>query len=276
MRKIINSATTQYEPVLTEELVLDDRPISGSFNGITSDAVYKAISVDPGNVPPVESTDNGKVLTASYGEGGGSFAWATPEAPQSELPAYSSTEVGKVLGVVADYDNITNGQPATILDWVAQGGGGSSRSSFDTRFELLNVSTGIWDLSNEASSIILNGSYGVYAYYIEADLIDGSSQTAIDDVYNVTVRVGFSDDIDTKAIGLKSDTPSEYGTNLSFRSSGILYVRAAQAISGSNVSVTIQPAKTAGGTALTTYTDGTVILWLAKLSTIQGGWQPES
>lgn len=234
MRKIINSATTQYEPVLTEELVLDDRPISGSFNGITSDAVYNAISVDPGNVPPVESTDNGKVLTASYGEGGGSFEWATPS------------------------------------------GGGSSRSSFDTRFELFNVSTGIWDLSNEASSIILNGSYGVYAYYIEADLIDGSSQTAIDDVYNVTVRVGFSDDIVTKAIGLKSDTPSEYGTNLSFRSSGILYVRAAQAISGSNVSVTIQPAKTAGGTALTTYTDGTVILWLAKLSTIQGGWQPES
>ena len=76
MRKIINSASTQYEPLLTEELVLDDHPISGSFNGITSDAVYKAISVDPGNVPPVESTDNGKVLTASYGEGGGSFEWA--------------------------------------------------------------------------------------------------------------------------------------------------------------------------------------------------------
>ena len=120
MRKIINSATTQYEPVLTEELVLDDRPISGSFNGITSDAVYKAISIDPGNVPPVESTDNGKVLTASYSEGEGSFEWATPEAPQSELPDYSSTEVGKVLGVVADYDNMTNGQPATILDWVNQ------------------------------------------------------------------------------------------------------------------------------------------------------------
>lgn len=83
MRKIINSATTQYEPLLTEELVLDDRPISGSFNGITSDAVYKAISVDPGNVPPVESTDNGKVLTASYGEGGGSFEWAEAQGGAS-------------------------------------------------------------------------------------------------------------------------------------------------------------------------------------------------
>lgn len=120
MRKIINSATAQYEPVSTDNLVLDDRPISGSFNGITSDAVYKAISVDPGNVPAVESTDDGKVLTASYGAGGGSFAWATPEAPQSDIPEYSSTEVGKVLGVVADYDNVTNGQPSTILDWVDQ------------------------------------------------------------------------------------------------------------------------------------------------------------
>ena len=117
MRKIINSATTQYEPVLTEELVLDDRPISGSFNGITSDAVYNAISVDPGNVPPVESTDNGKVLTASYGEGGGSFAWATPEAPQGELPAYTTSDADKVLGVVVDSSGDT---PVASLDWVDQ------------------------------------------------------------------------------------------------------------------------------------------------------------
>lgn len=94
MRKIINSATTQYEPVLTEELVLDDRPISGSFNSITSDAVYKAISVDPGNVPPVESTDDGKVLTASYGEGGGSFEWSS--AP-NEVPAVGENDNAKVL-----------------------------------------------------------------------------------------------------------------------------------------------------------------------------------
>ena len=132
MRKIINSATAQYEPVSTDNLVLDDRPISGSFNGITSDAVYKAISVDPGNVPAVESTDDGKVLTASYGEGGGSFAWATPEAPQSDLPDYSSTEVGKVLGVVADYDHIISGKPAIALDWVTPSGGGS-----DTDFTLV-------------------------------------------------------------------------------------------------------------------------------------------
>lgn len=115
MRKIINSATTQYEPLLTEELVLDDRPISGSFNSITSDAVYKAISVDPGNVPAVESTDNGKVLTASYGEGGGSFEWAAAPVPPSELPEYSTSDGNKVLGVVVDSSGDT---PVASLSWV--------------------------------------------------------------------------------------------------------------------------------------------------------------
>ena len=116
MRKIINSATTQYEPVLTEELVLDDRPISGSFNSITSDAVYKAISVDPGNVPPVESTDDGKVLTASYSEGTGSFEWATPSGG-SDIPEYTTSDDGKVLGVVVDSSGES---PVASLDWVDQ------------------------------------------------------------------------------------------------------------------------------------------------------------
>lgn len=114
MRKIINSATTQYEPVLTEELVLDDRPISGSFNSITSDAVYKAISVDPGNVPPVESTDDGKVLTASYGEGGGSFEWA---AAPSELPDTTGASQGDVLSI-----------GSSGLEWATPSGGGGGGS----------------------------------------------------------------------------------------------------------------------------------------------------
>lgn len=43
MRKIINSKTKQYETVSTDDLVLDDEPTPSSFNGITSDAVAKAI-----------------------------------------------------------------------------------------------------------------------------------------------------------------------------------------------------------------------------------------
>lgn len=140
MRKIINSATTQYEPVLTEELVLDDRPISGSFNSITSDAVYKAISVDPGNVPPVESTDDGKVLTASYSEGTGSFEWATPEAPQSELPAYTTSDDGKVLSVAVD----SSGEiPVASLEWATVQGGGSVSMSNLLIADRLIISPGV-------------------------------------------------------------------------------------------------------------------------------------
>lgn len=148
MRKIINSATTQYEPVLTEELVLDDRPISGSFNSITSDAVYKAISVDPGNVPPVESTDDGKVLTASYGAGGGSFEWA---AAPNEVPAVGENDNAKVL--TATYSEgtgsfawsaapkelpaslgtagqvLTVNSGATGVEWATPSGGGSSKTT---------------------------------------------------------------------------------------------------------------------------------------------------
>ena len=43
MRKIINSKTKQYETVSTDEWTLDDEPTAGSFNGITSDGVAKAI-----------------------------------------------------------------------------------------------------------------------------------------------------------------------------------------------------------------------------------------
>lgn len=86
-------------------MLVDDKPNVGSYNLITSDAVARAISVDPGNVPPVESTDNGKVLTASYSEGTGAFEWAT--AP-NELPSIGSN-AGKVLAVNSG---------ATGVEWV--------------------------------------------------------------------------------------------------------------------------------------------------------------
>lgn len=130
MRKIINSENVQYQPVLTEELVLDDRPISGSFNSITSDAVYKAISVDPGNVPPVESTDDGKVLTASYGEGGGSFEWA---AAPSELPDTTGASQGDVLSI-----------GSSGLEWATPSGGGGSVSMTPVlKSESITINTGV-------------------------------------------------------------------------------------------------------------------------------------
>ena len=266
MRKIINSATTQYEPLLTEELVLDDRPISGSFNGITSDAVYKAISVDPGNVPPVESTDNGKVLTASYSEGGGSFEWA--DAP-SELPDTTGASQGDVLAI-----------GSSGLEWVTpSGGGGSSTSAFDTTFNLVNNGA-TWRLSNSSSSdyINLTGGAGVYAYYVVAEITDSANPTEIDDIYKVTVRIGNASASETKTIYLKSEieTYPEDPASISYNASGILNISSAQHIRGQNVYVGVVPAKGASGTAVTSFTGGSVTLYLAKLSTLSGGWEPES
>lgn len=161
MRKIINSATTQYEPVLTEELVLDDRPISGSFNSITSDAVYKAISVDPGNVPPVESTDDGKVLTASYGAGGGSFEWA--DSPK-ELPESLGT-AGQVLQVNAG---------ATGVEWATPSGGGSTYTAGDgiaiSAQDAISAKVGGGvTIGNASSTSTVTSTLSVVPYYSQGD-----------------------------------------------------------------------------------------------------------
>lgn len=132
---------TNAVPVLKDELVFDQTPTVNSTNPVTSDGVARAIAGASGEVPQVTENDNGKVLTAVYDEGGpavewaaapnevpavgendnakvltatysegtGSFAWETPEAPQSELPDYSSTEIGKVLAVNSS---------ATGVEWV--------------------------------------------------------------------------------------------------------------------------------------------------------------
>lgn len=44
LTKIINDATQSFRPVLTDKLVLDATPTEGSYNGVTSDGVAKAIA----------------------------------------------------------------------------------------------------------------------------------------------------------------------------------------------------------------------------------------
>lgn len=96
LTKILNDENKSFQPVLTDKLVYDTKPTVNSFNGITSDAVARAIAGASGEVPAVTESDNGKVLTAVYDEGGAAVEWA--DAP-SGIPDMTSQD-GKILGAV--------------------------------------------------------------------------------------------------------------------------------------------------------------------------------
>lgn len=151
LKKVINSATQQFEPVLVDKLVLDAVPTVNSFNSVTSDAVARAVAGASGEVPAVTESDNGKVLKAVYDEGGAAVEWgeaapavtvdqtynALSENPQSgtavaeaiaaipapsvdEVPDVTSSDDGKVL--TAAY----SGGVGSYSWQTAQGGGGGA------------------------------------------------------------------------------------------------------------------------------------------------------
>ena len=96
LTKILNDENKAYKPVLTDKLVYDTKPTVNSFNGITSDAVARAIAGASGEVPQVTESDNGKILTAIYDAGGAAVEWA--DAP-SGIPDMAGQD-GKILGAV--------------------------------------------------------------------------------------------------------------------------------------------------------------------------------
>lgn len=97
IKKVINSQSQTFQPILTDTLVLDAVPTVNSFNGVTSDAVARAVAGASGEVPQVTENDNGKILTAIYDAGGPAVEWA--EAPTG-IPEAQSSDNGKILGVV--------------------------------------------------------------------------------------------------------------------------------------------------------------------------------
>ena len=107
--KCINSESQQFKPVLTDKLVLDAVPTVNSLNGVTSDAVARAVAGASGEVPLVTDQDNGKVLTAVYDEGGAAVEWA---AAPSELPDTTGASQGDVLSI-----------GSSGIEWAAPSGG---------------------------------------------------------------------------------------------------------------------------------------------------------
>ena len=246
MKKIINSAEREYQPVETQNLVLDDKATVGSFNGITSDAVARAVAGASGEVPEVTSSDNGKVLTAVYDEGGPAVEWA--EA-QGGLPSSTWSDSGKVLTVDSQ------GAPA----WATLP---SSAAWFNTTFDLIDSGNHVaWFAYVQQSSTpapTIDLPEGVYAYRVEAFLI---ASAAVDDVYNIEVHVGNGDGPkDCKAVGLQSDRDNA----VSILSSGIIQIVSGAGISKSRIFVTVSPAKSSGASSAV-FPQGSVQLKLARL-----------
>ena len=140
MRKHINSETTNYQDELTEVLVLDDKPVVNSFNGITSDAVARAVAGASGEVPQVTDGDNGKVLKAVYDAGGPAVEWGSEATVDQTYDATSENAqsgtavAGAIAGVKqvpsstsADADKVLTVNSEGVPGWAdAQGGGGGS------------------------------------------------------------------------------------------------------------------------------------------------------
>ena len=147
MRKHINSETTKYQDELTEVLVLDDKPVVNSFNGITSDAVARAVAGASGEVPQVTESDNGKVLKAIYDEGGPAVEWgdAAPAVTvdqtynASSTNAQSGTAVAGALSDIkqvpastsADANKVLTVNSSGVPGWATAQGGGSSYTAGD-------------------------------------------------------------------------------------------------------------------------------------------------
>lgn len=95
MKKQIVSETKQYQPSFPDALLLDDAPKVNSLNAITSDAVARAVAGASGEVPQVTESDNGKVLTAVYDEGGPAVEWGEATVDQN----YDATSTNAQSGV---------------------------------------------------------------------------------------------------------------------------------------------------------------------------------
>lgn len=122
IEKVINGGN--YQPTLTDKIVLDSTPTVNSLNGVTSDAVARAVAGASGEVPAVTENDNGKVLKAIYDEGGPAVEWAEGGSDYSAGTGIEISEQG-AIGVKIDGSTITtNGEGQLVA-----AGGGSGQAS---------------------------------------------------------------------------------------------------------------------------------------------------
>lgn len=132
MKKQLVSATKTYQPSYPDELLVDDKANVGSYNLITSDAVARAVAGASGEVPQVTESDNGKVLTAVYDEGGAAVEWAESQGGNvdqtynsASTNAQSGTAVAGALATVDEVPDVTSTDNGKVLKAAYSEGAGS-------------------------------------------------------------------------------------------------------------------------------------------------------
>lgn len=116
MKKQIVSETKQYQPSFPDELLLDDTPKVNSFNGVTSDGVARAIAGASGEVPVVTESDNGKVLKASYDEGGPAVEWGEATVDQTYDSTSTNAQSGTAVAQAISSASYTAGDGIDIAN----------------------------------------------------------------------------------------------------------------------------------------------------------------
>ena len=126
-------------------------------SGITSEKVGTYDSIE--GVPAVTSTDDGKILTATYSGGEGTFGWAsTPSV--DEVPTVTSEDDGKVL--TATY----SGGTGSYAWATASGGGGTAPTdwtapTYNTNNYIDNTNTiGGYVVVNNVCTVMIGFKFG--------------------------------------------------------------------------------------------------------------------
>lgn len=124
------STSAQNEYRLTADLPQANLSAAGKFLGVNNSGSYELQTVE--HVPGITSSDNGKVLTASYSGGVGTAAWAAPEAGRKVHRIYydaDSAASGAAYGYLQDlegtYDSTSQSYPRVtaddLYDWIVDG-----------------------------------------------------------------------------------------------------------------------------------------------------------
>lgn len=166
-----NGGVLQDFDLTTRGVPASDSSDAGKFLGVNSNGNYSWHMVE--HVPEVTSSDDGKVLTASYSGGVGTAMWSTPEAGRKVHRIYydaDSAASGDAYGYLQDlegtYDSTSQCYPRVtaddLYDWIVDG---------QSIALIINYNP-------SAPEDFVNGGY-LYPETVETSIVDNEKHVAI-------------------------------------------------------------------------------------------------